>query len=185
MTDVSGRWNASGPRRAWTVVVALALMACGEAQDSGPSGGVEWPKRVTLRSPSFAKLGEPLRLSDGEIVATGGDVSLFLGVQVSLQPAVGDGLIFCDKGTQPTLDAVSVDEQTCPGDANGRWSSRLFFGSANPHLAEEGSIGASALVLNLAGDSVYRMRLVGDSVALNAEGVLGTATVMFDYDKIR
>ncbi len=183
---LGGRYALRGGTFGWGVV-ALALMACGEAEGSEPSGGAEWPKRVTLQSPGFGDVGDPLRLSDGAIVATGGDLSLFTGVQLSLRPALDEAdAIFCEKGIFEALAAVPTDEQICPARNTGTWSNKVFLSAATIHTtAPSNELGWSALVRSAAQDAVYRLRVLGDSVAPLADGSIGPATATFEYDKVR
>jgi hypothetical protein len=149
---------------------------------TSPPGG--WPKQVTLRT-RFAKESKPVRLADGAIVAAGGDVTLFHAVQLSLQSEL-DGEIFCPQGTFATLADVPTDEMTCPGSGSCRRTTRLFLSDGGTHgEAESMAIGLSALVRNAGGDVLYRRRVLGDSVSLNADGALGSATARFEYEPVR
>jgi hypothetical protein len=176
-----------GKERSHRLAVLSALLAVSLAIGCG-GGGTEplpgWPKRVTLSSPAVAQSGESVRLADGQIVADGGDVALFLAVQMSL--VVGDlNESFCVKGTYETLAAVPTDTESCVnllGQPYG-WQGRLFLSSAAIHTqAQSTVIGLGALVLDRAREATYRLRILGDSYLPDDQGPLGTAT--FEYEPI-
>ena len=125
-------------------------------------------------------------MADGKIVADGGDVALFLAVQLSL--VVGDlPDSFCVKGTHATLASVPTDTESCLspiGEPFG-WQGRLFLSAASNHTNEESSvIGVSALVSNRARDATYRLRILGDAVFPAQQGSNHAATATFEYEPI-
>jgi hypothetical protein len=174
--------------------ITMALGACGHASD-GPSGAStshggtsaapeNWPKQVTLLSPSLVTASKAVRLADGELVDDAGDVALFLGLQLSLVPASSESdEIFCDHGVRAALSEVPTNDQFCAGTAAGRWAARLFLSGSIYHSNEESHvIGLSALVRSPETNSVYRLRILGDAVGPNEEGFLGIASVTFEYE---
>lgn len=174
------------PRRAHVFTARLAVLlalGCGKTGDGDDSGSTS-PKQVTLNA--TYELGDseaPVRLADG-VVAPDGDVSLGVGYQLYLQSPVDGAEIFCLKGTFAALADVPVDELSCPS-SNDAWRARLFLSSASFHSSEQSEvIGLSALVREANLGMLYRVRMLGDTVAPNAEGSLGNATATFEYEAV-
>ena len=163
----------------------------GAGEEGGQSGttdsGVGWPRRVTLLSQGVAQESKALRLADGSF-AEDGDVALSIAVQLSLGPPMSNDVdIFCQQGTCATLADVPTDGQTCPGHNTGRWARRLMLSPSTAHTTEESSvIGLSTLVKGSSDARVYRLRIVGDSVKLDADGTLtsATATATLEYEPV-
>ena len=178
--------------RAFGVGMAvLSLCGCGKTGNAGSMGAggeasdPNAPKRATLSVSGLANVGEAVRLADGVLGADDGDVALQLAVQLSLvSPKDESDAIFCRQGTFPTLREVPAD-QTCPGSANKRWQNKLFLSGATYHDdAQSDVIGSSALVYNAGHDTLYRIRVVGDTAGPNSDGSLGVATATFEYEVI-
>lgn len=144
---------------------------------------------VTLTSPRLAAVGDAVRLSDAQVVTEGGDVALRMGYQLALVPPTGfeNDSNFCDQGTHAALAEVPIDESFCAGDAAGRWQNKLFLSGASIHEDEASLvIGRGALVLDRARNTLYRLRVLGDSVRFHADGSMEIeGTVTFEYQRVR
>ena len=150
----------------------LAMMDAPALRDvAGP-----WPRRVTLSH----RLGEPsesLRLADGTIVPAPADLDFNQGKVLSLRTPAGDGI--CEKGVFASLAAVPVDGGTCPASKTKGWTPLLYLSAASIHRPEESQVGgASMLVRDAGGGTLYRARMISDSYEV------GLATATLEYEPV-
>ena len=158
-------------RRALAVLFTTLVFGCAsDEQDAAKTD--TWPKRVTLRSDNKFD-GERVRLEDGKVSDSGGDVMLTLAMVVALG-SPKDELIFCEKGKHSSLADIPLDTAEC----EERWVQRIYLSAGNVHtMSDSLSKDMAFLVRHPTSGRTYRMRLLGESVA-------DEASATFEYEPL-
>jgi hypothetical protein len=158
--------------------IAVAATGCGSGSSSDVAHPT-WPKQVTLQTrQSVSVNGEDgVRLSDGVIAMGQGDFNLAVTMVLSLRSPTPES--FCEKGKVSSLADVPTELGACsPG---VQWTPGLMLSGSSVHKSEESyMIGLGALVRDASHQSLYRLRILGDSY--NEQGL---ATATFEYEPVR
>jgi hypothetical protein len=152
----------------------VMLMGCGDAAARADvdADTEMWPRRVTLTTLEVG-MGETIRLSDG-VITDDGDLRVQQAMVISLGSAAAES--FCEKGTSFTsLDAIPTDVASCTD-----WQGVAYLSGASIHESDESnSIGLGLLVWDAQHESLYRLRVLGDSYE-----VPFVATATFEYEPV-
>ncbi|MFT3769376.1 MAG: hypothetical protein QM820_28395 [Minicystis sp.] len=145
---------------------------------SGTTSSETWPKRVTLMTKLAASENGGVRLADGTIVTSGGDLTLYQAMVLSISTPTADSL--CEKGTFDALSDVPTTIDACPASLSGTWEQRAYLSAATTHGSDQSYvIGLGILVRNPDHTAMYRLRVVGDSYDSG-----GVSTATFDYEPV-